>query len=73
MKSDYSASMVTFVANNKAICAFLAGWIVILNPKLKELMYTTEALILLSNVALANSLLLMSLTMRAISRSFLVV
>ena len=67
-KSEYLADTITFLANDKAIWTLLAGYIVIFDSKLKELMCITKVLIFSFNAVLANSFLSMSSTLWVVCR-----
>ena len=70
-KSEYLARTVISLANNKAIWASFAEWIVILNHK--ELTCTTKALIFSSNAAFANFFWSIISTQQVIDRAFLII
>ena len=71
-KSKHLANIMTFLINNKTIWTFLAGWIVIFDPRLRELTCIIKALMFSFNAALANFFLLISSTLQMVGKVLLV-
>ena len=72
-KTAYLAGKITFSASKDAIWIFQVECIVILNLRLRKLIYTTKALTFLLNVILANLFLMINSTYEVVGRTFSVV